>query len=84
MSMFCALPISVPAAPKLHATASAIRNGTGLSCLRTSATVTMGVKTKQTMSLFRNAERPPDTTIKINRNVAGWPSRAEMAPATRS
>ena len=82
--MSCALPTSVAAAPMLLAIANAMRNGTGLRCRRTRAVATTGAKTKQTMSLLRNAESPAVTNIRISRNRAGFPSWTEMPLATLS
>ena len=84
ISMFCAFPTNVAAAPMLLAIANAMRNGTGFSRRRSRAMATTGAKTKQTMSLLRNADNPAVTAINTSKNRAGLSSRAAMLAPTLS
>ncbi len=60
--MFCGLPVIVAALPMFDAVASASRYGSG-RCRRAHATSsTIGVNTRQIVSLTKSADSTPDTS----------------------
>ena len=59
ISMFCGLPIGVMALPTFDPSAIASRNGSGRSASGRSAASTSGVRTRQIVSLTKNAENIP-------------------------
>ena len=83
ISMFCGLPISVPAEPTLEAQASASRNGTGSRPRRAHTSTSTGAMARQTMSLASIAESAPAVRTTSASSAAGVDRRRPGARVTR-
>lgn len=57
MRMFCGFPGNVPALPTLDAVATPIKKGIGEILLFLHITKTIGVKSRQTMSLIKKSRK---------------------------
>jgi len=83
-SMSCGLPISVIALPTLAPVTSAIRYGTGFRRARSVARRTIGVKSRQIVSLTKSAERRPELTTSSTSIRRGVPERRRIHADTYS
>ena len=81
--MFCGFPVSVATLPTLAAVASARRYGTGGSPSWRVASSTTGVRTRQTTSLTKKADRPPEATTTTASKPSGVRARRSAHVITR-